>query len=160
MTLDKRFKMWYHMTTNKAVGGHLMFKKVFILCLVCLLVVGGLCACQNAKSEFFGDKDQIYYASYREYAEGEWHAPFKAEIYVHNLGNLNDLPLGEYEVIRISILGGKITSVGATTLKVTADEKYGVFTKTDFYEREDIRELNENPPEHLEKLVKEFIKTH
>lgn len=87
MTLDKRFKMWYHMTTNKAVGGHLMFKKVFILCLVCLLVVGGLCACQTNSVKTYPEKEESFFYIEEDYTS------FK-----HTLGEINELDVGIYNV--------------------------------------------------------------
>ena len=171
MTLDKRFKMWYHMTTNKAVGGHLMFKKVFILCLVCLLVVGGLCACQNgngadgdteqnATSEFFGDKDEIYYVSYTEHD-----GVFSGRVFIHNLGDLNKLPVGKHEVIEVIVTNGNVQYIHPGTITIEYSPKQiGVFSFSNTeYEKEGFTynaALNDPPPEKLKALIEDFIKTH
>ena len=139
--------------------------KKFLAAFICIIILASsLCSCGlfDEKSNkivskshpFFGDKTQICYASYTQ-IDGT----FFGRVYLHNLGDLSKgLPIGFYEVIKINVNYGRVSDVEPIMLKIYTKETSKGFELAGF--AYDYKDLNENPPEEMQKLIEDFIKKY
>ena len=139
--------------------------KRFLALFLCIIILASsLCGCglfagkhgnNVSKSHpFFGDKTQICYVSYTPS-----NGTFFGQVYLHNLGDLSKgLPIGFYEVIRISVNYGQVSDVEPVMLKIYTKETSMGFELAGF--AYDYKDLNENPPEDMQKLIEDFIKKY
>ena len=82
----------------------------------------------------------------------------------HDLGNLNKLPVGRYDVIEVIVTNGEVQYINPEEITIRATpQQTGVFSFSNELEKVGFQfnsELNENPPPKLKKLIKEYIQTH
>lgn len=124
-------------------------KRAIILLLTVLFVIVCFSGC-GTEHPIFGDKTQIYYVSYAEDEEGK----IFGTVYMHNLGDLNTLPVGRYDVIKVEIINNQVTYVQPHEISIrtrVGDHKLVNYPNS---------EVNENPPEKLVEIMETFIEKH